>query len=334
MSRKWLIFILASILTIGMVTLAYAGDFPERDIQGIIQWGAGGSTDNIARALTPHVEKHLGKQIVLVNKPGGGGAVSTQYVFNQPADGYTLLYGAYNPELFGVLGVSKLSYDEFYPLVILNRDVGIIVANAEAPWNTFKELVEDAKKKPGEIKMGSTGPGGLPFVIGAMAQSITDYKVTSVPYGGTGPGITALLGNHIDFMPISFSGAGEHLRAGRIKVLAVVADKPVKGLEKYRLITEDYPEFKMYLPWGPYWGVFCKKDVPQDVRAKLTDAFTKGADAEQFKKFISDFGAIHMNIQGDEALQYMKRWKSVTTWLLYDVGATKASPADFGIPQP
>jgi fructoselysine-6-P-deglycase FrlB-like protein len=69
MSRKWLIFVLASILTIGMVTLAYAGDFPERDIQGIIQWGAGGSTDNIARALTPHVEKHLGKQIVLVNKP-------------------------------------------------------------------------------------------------------------------------------------------------------------------------------------------------------------------------------------------------------------------------
>lgn len=334
MIRKWFAFVLVTMLVMGMGTLSFADDFPKRDIQGVIQWGAGGSTDNIARALTPNVEPNLGKQIVLVNKPGGGGAVSTQYVYSQPADGYTILYGAYNPELFGVLGVSKLSYDEFYPLVILNRDVGIIVANSDAPWNTFKELVEDAKKRPGEIKMGSTGPGGLPFVVGAMAQSITDYEVTSVPYGGTGPGIIALLGNHIDFMPVSVSGAGDHLRGGRIKVLAVIADQPVTGMEDLHLITDDYPEFKKYLPWGPYWGVFCKKEVPDEVKAKLTDAFKKGADAPKFKKFIGDFGAIHMNISGDEAEKYMKHWKSVTTWLLHDAGATKVSPADFGIPRP
>ena len=275
-----------------------------------------------------------GKQIVLVNKPGGAGAVSTQYVYSQPADGYTLLYGAYNPELHGVLKVADLSYDEFYPIVILNYDVGIIVANADAPWNTFKELVDDAKKKPGEIKMGSTGPGGLPFVVGAMAQSITKYEITQVPFGGTGPGITALLGGHIDFMPVSISGAGEHLRSGRIKVLAVISDTPVAGHEEMRLITDDYPEFKQFLPWGPYWGVFCKKEVPDDAKKVLVDAFHKGADDAQFKKFIADFGALHLNINGDEALKYMKHWKSVTTWLLHDAGATEVSPADLGIPRP
>ena len=194
--------------------------------------------------------------------------------------------------------------------------------------------MEDAKKRPGEIKMASTGPGGLPYVIGAMAQGVAGFKVTEVPYKGTGPGLTALLGGHVDFMPVSISGGGEHIRAGRVKVLAVISDKPVKGLEDLPLVTEDYPAFKKYLPWGPYWGIFCKKDIPAEAREKLVAAFEKGADEPKFKKFISDFGAIHMNIHGEEALAFMKHWKSVTTWLLHDAGATKVSPAELGIARP
>ena len=85
-----------------------AADFPEKDIQGIIMWGAGGGTDTVVRAVTPLAEPILGKQLVLVNKPGGTGAISTQYVYSKPADGYTLLFGAENPQLYGVLKLSKL----------------------------------------------------------------------------------------------------------------------------------------------------------------------------------------------------------------------------------
>ena len=98
---------------------ALAADYPEKDLQGVIMWGAGGATDNVARAITPLVEPHLGQQIVLINKPGGTGAIATQYVYSRPANGYTLLYGAENPQLHGVLKLSQLC--QFEHLLLVDR---------------------------------------------------------------------------------------------------------------------------------------------------------------------------------------------------------------------
>ena len=89
--------------------------FPERELTGVIMWGAGGATDVVARAVTPHAEAALGKKIVLVNKPGGTGAIATNFVTNAPSDGYTLLYGAENPQLHQVLGLADFGYEKFYP---------------------------------------------------------------------------------------------------------------------------------------------------------------------------------------------------------------------------
>ncbi len=323
---------LAAILAIAMP--GYAADFPKKNLQGIIMWGAGGATDNVARAITPNVEQVLGKKIVLINKPGGTGAISTQYVYSRPADGYTLLYGAENPQLHGILNLSKIDYDEFYPVNILARGVAVIVANNDTPWNSVKELVEDAKKQPGKIKMGSTGPGGLPYVVGALIKTVTGFDVTTVPFGGEGPGVTALQGGHVDFMPAGLTAVREHIRAGRVKALAVVSDEPIPGLEDIPLITQDFPGFKKYLPWGPFYGIWCKRDVPADVRAILVDAFQKGAAEKKFQDFIADFGAVSMNISGEPADKFLKHWQSVTTWLLHDAGAAKVSPADLGIAKP
>lgn len=313
---------------------AGAADFPATDFQGVIMWGAGGATDNVARAITPHVEPLLGKTIVLVNKAGGTGAISTQYVHSRPADGYTLLYGAENPQLHGVLELSQLDYKDFYPVNVLARGVGVIVVNNDTPWKTFKDLVEDAKKRPGQIKMGSTGPGGLPYTIGSMIRTVTGFDVIPVPFDGEGPGVTALMGGHVDVMPAGLTAVREHIRAGRVRPLAVVSDTPIPGLEELPLITQDFPEFAKYLPWGPFYGVWVKRDVPEAARKKLVEAFQKGAADPKFQAFIADFGAVMMNIHGEEADKFLKHWQSVTTWLLQDAGATKVSPEALGIPKP
>lgn len=313
---------------------AMAQAFPERELLGVIMWGAGGATDNVARAVTPHVETSLGKKIVLLNKAGGAGAISTAYVNTAPSDGYTLLYGAENPQLHGVLGLSKLDYKDFYPVNVLGRGIAVVVVNKDAPWKSFKDLVEDAKKRPGAIKMGSTGPGGLPHVVGALLNNVTAFKVTAVPFDGEGPGMTALQGGHVDFMPAGLTAAREHIRAGRVRALAVVDTNEAAAIPGVPPITKDFPAFAKFLPWGPFYGVFVKRDTPDDVKAKLVAAFDKGATAPEFRKFMEDFGALTMNVSGKEADAFLTKWQSVTTWLLHDAGATKVSPDTLGIARP
>jgi tripartite-type tricarboxylate transporter receptor subunit TctC len=142
------------------------------------------------------------------------------------------------------------------------------------------------------------------------------------------------MGGHVDIMPAGLTAVREHIRAGRVRALAVVSNEPIPGLEDLPLITQDYPDFNRYLPWGPFYGIWCKRDVPEDARQKLVEAFHKGASEQKFQNFIADFGAVSMNISGDEADTFLKKWQSVSTWLLYDAGSTKVSPAELGIPKP
>ncbi len=206
---------------------------------------------------------------------------------------------------------------------------------SDAPWNSVKEFVEDAKKRPGKIKMGSTGPGGLPHTVGSMLNSITKFQVIAVPFDGEGPGMTALLGGHVDMMPVGVGAAAENIKAGRVKALAVIDTDalPVAGAN-IPPITRDYPEFAKYLPWGPFYGVFVKRETPDDVKATLVRAFKTAAANPQFVQLMKDRGNVMMNISGAEADAFLKKWQSVTTWVLQDVGAAKVSPEKFGIPKP
>ncbi|WP_099867594.1 tripartite tricarboxylate transporter substrate binding protein [Pararhizobium haloflavum] len=315
-------------------TVAAAQDYPERELLGVIMWGAGGATDVVARAVTPAAEEALGTSIVMLNKAGAAGALSTNYVQAAPSDGYTVLYGAENPQLHGVMGMSEIDYDDFYPVNILGRGVGVIVASPDAPWDSFKDLVEDAQSRPGEIKMGSTGPGGIPYTIGAMLSTVADYEVTAVPFDGEGPGLTALQGGHVDFMPVGASAASELIEAGTVKALAVFNAEEIEALPGVPPITADYPELESLLPWGPFYGIFVKSDTPDDIKAKLVEAYKTAAETEKFQQLMADSTNIMMNISGDEASAFLQQWQSATAWTLADAGAVKVSPEDLGIERP
>ncbi len=309
--------------------------FPDRELAGVIMWGAGGATDVVARGLAPHADAALGKKIVLTNRPGGTGAISTNFVLNAPADGYTLLFGAENPQLHQVLSLADFGYEKFYPVSILGRGVAVVVVKSDSPWNSLKDFVEDAKKRPGKLKMGSTGPGGLPHTVGSMLNAVTKFQVISVPFDGEGPGMTALMGGHVDMMPVGVGAAAENIKAGRVKALAVIdADGMSVGGQNVPPVTRDYPEFAKFLPWGPFYGVWVRRDTPADVTAVLVKAFKTAATNPQFVTLMKDRGNIPMDISGAEADAFLKKWQSVTTWVLQDVGATKVSPEKFGIPKP
>lgn len=322
-------------LALSAVAATATAAFPDRELSGVIMWGAGGATDVVARALAPHAEAALGKKIVLTNRPGGTGAISTNFVLNAPADGYTLLFGAENPQLHQVLQLADFGYEKFYPVSILGRGVAVVVVKSDSPWSSLKDFVEDAKKRPGKLKMGSTGPGGLPHTVGSMLNAVTKFQVISVPFDGEGPGMTALMGGHVDMMPVGVGAAAENIKAGRVKALAVIdADGMSVGGQNVPSVTRDYPEFAKFLPWGPFYGVWVRRDTPADVTAVLVKAFKTAATNPQFVTLMKDRGNIPMDISGAEADAFLKKWQSVTTWVLQDVGATKVSPEKFGIPKP
>jgi putative tricarboxylic transport membrane protein len=310
-------------------------EFPEKEIQGIIQWGAGGSTDTVMRSVTPHAEEVLGGTVVMQNMTGAVGAIALNHVAAAKADGYTLLMGAENPMLYKIMGLGDKDYTEFTPINILARGTPILVAGPDAPFNDYAEMMDHIRANPGEVRFGSTGPGGLPSVITAMIGAVEgELDVIAVPYDGDGPALTALQGGAIDVMPAVLGAAIEGIRAGNMKPLAIFDVAANDKLPDAPYVTQFNESYNTYLPWGPFFGVFTPKGTPDDVVAKLSDAFAAGAQNADFVKLMDDRGFTLMGISGDEAEAFLTKWQQGTAWLLQDAGLTKASPEEFGIARP
>ncbi|RJK98909.1 tripartite tricarboxylate transporter substrate binding protein [Paracoccus aestuarii] len=309
-------------------------DFPEREIQGIIQWGAGGSTDVVSRAVAPHAEAVLGQRIIMQNVTGGVGAIGLNQAERAAADGHTLLFGAENPLLYKVMGLGQKDYSDFVPINILARGIPIIVTRPDAPFDTFPELIAYIEENPGELRFGSTGPGGLPSVVTAMINDKTPIDVTAVPYDGDGPALTALQGGAVDVMPAVLGAAIEAIRAGNLKPIAIFDTERVEQLPDTPAITETNPEFAELLPWGPFFGIFAKAGTPDDVVETLTDAFQTGAANEDFLSLMDGRGFRMLSLSGDEAQSFLDDWQRQTAWILWDAEIARNSPEDFGIERP
>lgn len=327
---------MGAIAALGLsATTVLAQEFPTKEIQGIIQWGAGGSTDTVMRSVTPHAEEVLGGTVVMQNMTGAVGAIALNHVAGSAADGYTVLMGAENPLLYKIMGLGDKDYSEFIPINILARGTPILVANNDAPFDDYAGMLEYIAANPGELKIGSTGPGGLPSVVTAMMNTVEgELDVTAVPYDGDGPALTALQGGAIDVMPAVLGAAIEGIRAGTMKPLAVFDVAPNEKLPEVPAVTSLNDGYNTYLPWGPFFGVFVPNGTPDDVVAKLSDAYATGAQHPDFVELMDNRGFTLMAISGDEARDFLSKWQQGTAWLLQDAGLTKASPEEFGIARP
>lgn len=325
--------IIGALTALTLSTTALAA-FPEKDIQGIIQWGAGGSTDTVMRSISPHAEKALGVDIVLTNKTGGVGAIAMKYVNSKDDDGYTLLMGAENPQMYKVLGLGDMDYNDMITINILARGTPVFVARNDAPYNNMQEFTDFVKAHPGELKIGSTGNGGLTSIIMAMLQSQISLDYTSIPYNGDGPALTALQGGAIDVMPAVLGATIEQIKAGRMKVIGLVDKEANKLLPGVAPITDTFPGLKSYLPWGPFFGIFVKQGTPDDVVKKLQCAFQQAAFHPDFIDLMQKRGFTILNISGEEANYFLSGYRSTSSWLVHEAGFSKRSPEEFNIPRP
>jgi tripartite-type tricarboxylate transporter receptor subunit TctC len=322
----------ALILSAGLAT---AQDYPAREVQGIIQWGAGGSTDTVMRSVTPAAEEILGGTVVMQNMTGAVGAIALNYVADQEADGYTVLMGAENPMLYRVMGLGERDYNDFTPINLLARGTPILVTRPGAPFSDYAGMMAYIAANPGEVRFGSTGPGGLPSVITAMMQTVEgDLDVIFVPYDGDGPALTALQGAAIDVMPAVLGASIEGIRAGNMVPLAIFDTERNRFLPDVPVAPELNAGYSTYLPWGPFFGVFVKNGTPQPIVDALIAAYAGAVEDQGFLDLMDNRGFSVMNMSGDDAQNFLTAWQSTTAWLLQDAGLAVNNPADLGIARP
>ena len=231
------------------------------------------------------------------------------------------------------MDISNVDYEEFYPVLLFGSQVPVVIVPPNSKYQSIKEVIEDAAANPGKISLGISGVGGLPYNVSCMLQSTSNVQFNQVPFDGDSSIISALLGGHVDLSVVNYSTAADLYKTGDLRILTVLNNDRMEAIPEVETISEVYPEYEKYFPWGAFTGVYCRKEVADDRKEILTKAFLDGYNTEDFQSYLKDNYIIPLGISGDEAVNFLKRWQSVTTWLLYDSGATNISPENFGIPR-
>ncbi|MCY9667822.1 tripartite tricarboxylate transporter substrate binding protein [Paenibacillus alginolyticus] len=269
-------------------TTQVKSDFPKRAITLIVPYAAGGGTDATARALAKATEKQLGQSIAIVNKTGGGGAIGfTEGSIAKP-DGYTVTMVTVELATLHHLGLTPITYKEFKPIAQINFDPSAITVKVDARWKTVKEFMEYAKAHPGEVKMGNSGPGSIWHLSAVSIEKSAGVTFNHVPFDGAGPAVVALMGGHIDAVPVSPAEVKTQVEGGKLRTLAIVDAKPSEAIPGVKTLEEEIGIKPNYL--GPWRGLVAPKNTPDDVMKVLEDAFMKGANDPEFKDYMKKSG--------------------------------------------
>ncbi len=304
----------------GSTSGANAAAYPTQDINGIVQWGEGGGTDSLMRPLATLAQDQLGQSIVVQNMTGGTGSIATQYVYDQPADGYNLLMGAENPSLYDALDILDLTYDDFECVLLIGDETVGVAVGKDSPYHSLKEIC-DAANAGTEITLATTGTGGLPWEVSALLTSITGATFTQVQYDSDASARVAVLGGECDFTICKVQSCLEEYKSGDLQMLCMLATEPVEQMSDVPLITEEYPEFADYLPWGPFYGVFVKEGTDPAVVETLSKAFTAAFNDESYQEVLKNYNINPMGYTGDEAKEYLANWRTNTIDALTKAGA-------------
>src|ERR1041384_1162504 len=250
--------------------------YPDRPIKMIVPWAAGGDTDNIFRPFGAELQKHIGQPVVIANVGGASGTVGAREAKNATADGYTLYAVHDYIHLTFYAGISDVKYSDFEPICLVAATPSVLTASAKTPWKSWRELADDAKKRPGEISGGA--PLASPsHIFPAMIEKAAGVKFKFVSYDGLAPRMNALLGGHINLTDSNLTQKGK-VDAGLLRFIAIASEK--RDPE-----TPDVPTLKelgMNIVDEVVRGILVPKGTPAPIRAKLEESCKKATSEPSF----------------------------------------------------
>jgi len=271
-------------LLLAALPFAYADEpYPSRPITLVVPFPPGGVADIVGRPFADALSRELKTPVVIENKPGAGGGIGMGVVAKAKPDGYTLLLALSSisilPEADKVLGRTPLyRLDQFTPIARLTADPTVLAVRADSPWKTLDEFIADARKRPGAITYGSSGNYGTMHMPMEMFAHTASVKLLHVPFTGGGPAVVALLGGQVDALSTGPSTVLQHVKAGKVRVLASWGDHRLASLPDVRTLSESGYD-AVFFQWS---GLFAPAGTPEAVVMRLRDAARVAASDPKF----------------------------------------------------
>ncbi len=265
--------------------------YPSKIITIIVPFAAGGTTDILARVIAQGLTTELGQSVVVDNRAGAGGNIGGQMAARAPADGYTLFMGTVGTHAINAALYKKMPFDpikDFAPLTRVANVPNLLVANPSQPYKTVQELIAYAKANPGKVNFGSSGSGSSIHLSGELFKSMAKVDMQHVPYKGSAPAVTDLLGNQIGIMFDNMPSAIQHVRSGKLRPIAVTTAKRSPELPDVPTIAEaGVPGYEA----TSWFGMFAPANTPAPIVAQLNKALVKVLAQPDIKKKINEQGA-------------------------------------------
>ena len=295
-------------LTLGLAVTgaAQAADFPKKPVAMIVAYSPGGGTDTAARVLAKYIKPHLGQRLIIQNKPGAGGQIGFTALSAAKNDGYKI--GFINvPSIFLVKMLREdVPYEmsDYDMIGNIQLDPVVLTVPADSPYKTFADFAAAAKAGPGEVTVGGDGPQSNNQLQLVVAEDMLDVDVNFVPFNGSGPAITATLGNQVAASVPSASSATSHVKNGKLRALAVFADQRYPYLPDVPTIAEasgvEVPGIGASMR-----GVAVPKGVPAEHRVALEAAFKAVVEDEGFQAHVEKMGLPLTYMNADEFAAYL-----------------------------
>ena len=294
-TRRFALGSIASAVVLGAGLLggtsALAQAYPTKPVTIIVPFAAGGTTDILARIIGQALTAELGQSVVVDNRAGAGGNIGGQAAAKATPDGHTLFMGTVGTHAINASLYKKMPFDpvkDFAPLTRVANVPNLLVANPAQPYKSVKDLIAYAKANPGKVNFGSSGNGSSIHLSGELFKSLAKVDMQHVPYKGSAPAVTDLLGNQIGIMFDNMPSAIQHVRSGKLVPLAVTTAKRSPELPNVPTIAEaGVPGYEA----TSWFGMFAPAGTPAPVLAKLNAAIVKLLAQPDVKKKINEQGA-------------------------------------------
>ena len=293
--------------------LAHAEDYPSRTIRLIVGAPPGGTTDTIARSIAGPMAAALKQSVVVENKAGAGGNIAADYVAKSPADGYTLLV-SFSSHTINASLYPHLPYDpaaDFTAITKVATVPSLLVGNPKLPAKDVKALIALAKEKPGKLTIGIGGIGSSLHLAGEKFKLMTGARLLNVPYKGTAPALTDLLGGNIDLMFISLVTGTQQVRAGNLHAFGVTSPERQPSLPDVPAIAESVPGFES----SAWFGVFGPAKLPPEVTRKLNQVIVAGLADPEMQNRLKTEGATPVGDSPETFAAFVrediKRWAPI-----------------------